>query len=35
MEILNFIVFVGFTFVFFTSMTSIENELAEIRRKIK
>jgi hypothetical protein len=34
MEILNFIVFVGFIAVFFVSMSNIQEELAAIREKI-
>ena len=34
MEILNFIVFVGFIAVFFVSMSNIQEELASIREKI-
>jgi hypothetical protein len=34
MEILNFIVFVGFIAVFFVSMSNIQEELAAIKEKI-
>ena len=34
MEVLNFMAFVVFTALFFISMSNIEDELKEIRKKI-